>query len=241
MAVSYDEALVAAMHARSLAVDLEATVGGLTAARHDRWTLSEASVALDAVLDAARAAEEARRATAFAADVASRIPPLGVDPELERMEFIVAFHESGHATYAAQSRIMRPVSAEIDVKRKFLVGVTGCGVVSGEYTKDPQKWTERDYIDSAAVSLAGSAAECYWLQRVEGADYRTSLQEAYATHSSYDYRLACDDVGEGTAEFRKAERWARAVVEQQWDHIAGMAEILRDKERMSAGQIGRAA
>lgn len=242
VAVSSDQLWAAAIRARAAADGFEAVAGGM-AGEHDPLTRTETTEAMEAMEAYARLAEEAARAGAIAADLAVLIPaPQGRDPELERMELIVSFHESGHAIYAAQSKLLVPVSAEIDVERTLWVGPVSCsGLVMALFTRPPQKWKEKDFVDNAACSLAGTAAEAYWSQRVEGADYDQVKQEAYATHSGIDYGDACDSVGAGTEAFRKAERMALDVVVEQWDHIAGMAGVLREQDRMNRGQISRAA
>lgn len=240
-AVSYDQVSAAATRTRTASLDVDAAVGGLTAQRHDAATVAEASAAMEALDAAARSAYEAQLAAANAADLAERIPPLGVDPELERMEFIVSFHESGHAVYAEQSKLMVPVTAEIDVKRGMFVGPAGCGVVMVMFTKPMNRWTERDFINDAACSIAGSTAAAYWRQRVEGAEFGSALRDELATGGSVDHAYAWDAVADDPKAFRKAERLAYQAVTERWDRIAGMAEILRDKERMSRGQISRAA
>lgn len=240
VATASDQLAAAATSAWSAAERYELGAGRVT--EHDPRTIAETSAAFEAVYEAARKAREAARAAAVAADLAAAAPPPeGRDPELERMELIVSFHEAGHAEYARLSTIFTPVSAEIEVDRRFFFGIRACGMVEALYIKDPRKWSHRDYVDSAGLSLAGTAAECLWLQRVEGANYSRSKSLAYATHSSTDYGMACDDVGEGTPAFRKAERWAKALVTDRWEHIIAMAEALREHKRMSRGQISRVA
>ncbi|MGH7657273.1 MAG: hypothetical protein ACREL6_03495, partial [Gemmatimonadales bacterium] len=226
----------------------EAEIGALSATRHDVRTTAEALAVFAAMGDYADRSEEFARATAAAVEQVARVEDRGLfrsdewdDTPFEREEMLTSFHEGGHAHFGEQSWLMVPLRSEIKVTQPWLCKPRGCGVVEFRYTKNPEKWNRRDFLEDASCALAGPVAEAYWQQRVEGRDFQSAVRESYATGGSSDHEAAMESTGGNPKMMASAEPKAFRVVIRRWSSIANMAEVLRERKRMSAGQIHRSA
>lgn len=242
--VACDQLTAVAAHARALAAEYDLVAAGM-AGDHDRYTRAEVSAALEAVEEVAQRTEDAARAAAHAADLASQLPQLhqsiGEDPELEWERLMTSFHEGGHGVYAHRSYLFVPVNARIEVDRGVLFGtIQRCGQVYARFAKPMDRWGDEDFIEDAGLCLAGCTAAAYWRARCEGADFGRARREFYEDGGRADVAMAREFIGSGR-EFGMAEDRAFDAVVANWGNIVSLAEMLRDQERLNARQISGVA
>lgn len=163
----------------------------------------------------------------------------GEDPEIKRQWFLLTVHESGHAVYSTFSPYWRPVEmAALEVHGGGWFREPDCsGYVENTLRRGTGKINRNVENDFAALALAGSVAQAFWMNYVEDTDYRKALKDCYENGGSFDYWNAFEWVWNDKHRLRLAEGMAEDLVAEKFPNILRMAEEARDREELTARQM----
>lgn len=165
----------------------------------------------------------------------------GEDPEIKRQWYMLTIHESGHAMYSASSPYWKPlVMAGLEVTDGGWFGEPSCkGYVDNalRYDNRDRNLTRDEEDDFAALGLAGSTAQAFWMNYVENTPYREALRHCYENGGSYDYWKAFAVVWRSKRRLRNAQEVAEGLVAYKWANITRMAEEARERRELTARQM----
>jgi hypothetical protein len=159
----------------------------------------------------------------------------GEAQEIKRQWFLLTVHESGHAVYSTFSEYWRPVvMADLEIHGGGWFQEPGCsGYVDNALRRKTNRITRAIENDFAALALAGSVAQAFWMNYMEDTDYTKALKDCYRNGGSYDYWNAFGWVWRSKRRLRYAQEMAEELVADKFPNILRMAEEAREKEQLS--------